>query len=207
MTNPLTRASRCWPLTMVIVLAGLVGCDSGGRLGDDCSSDSDCDTSDYRCVKCSIRSTCYFDGFTDVDDDVYACSEYGKGTALRAGGGSSTTGACAYFHSKLGRILCEQKSASGCTGKFFGNGASCAGLSCSTNSPSSCTVSGGGGSSGSCVGTNEICNSNTVSGCTITFCAGGAGGCYYVANGKRFSCNGGDVSTCGVEAGKYCSGG
>lgn len=220
MPHAFIKLSRSWGRIFSIALVGLAGCAGGGRLGDDCSSNDDCDTSDYRCVECSVRNTCYFDGFTDVDDDVWACEKYGAGTAVRAGSGSSSggsssgskTGACAYTDPKLHRILCGQTSASGCSGKFFGSGVSCAGLSCSTSSPSSCTVSGGpspgggGNASGGCVGTNEMCNSQTVSGCTMTFCAGGPGGCYYVAGGERFSCNGDDIATCGFEAGKHCSG-
>lgn len=66
--------------------------------------------------------------------------------------GSPQTGACAYFHQTLKRLLCQPSSTdASCNGKFFA-GATCAGFSCpnGATSPTQCTVAGASSSGGSC---------------------------------------------------------
>ena len=87
------------------------------------------------------------------------------------GGGSTptVTGACAYYHSQLNRLLCEQRgSTSSCSGKYFGSGTNCLGFSCpqgSTN-PQQCTIGGssGGGTTGGGGGTTGGGGSSLVCG-------------------------------------------
>ena len=70
-----------------------------GDLGDECSSEDDC-SSDYSCVICSGRNTCYFsDQLHGPKDYEWACTQYGSGTPTdprysgSAGGVSGDSGA------------------------------------------------------------------------------------------------------------------
>lgn len=55
----------------------------GGTLGDDCVSDENC-SSDYSCVSCSEKNTCYFsDSLTSESDYEWACTQYGKGSPTK----------------------------------------------------------------------------------------------------------------------------
>ncbi|HVJ92237.1 MAG TPA: hypothetical protein VM580_20695, partial [Labilithrix sp.] len=67
---------------VVIAFVGLIslgGC-GGGTLGDDCDVESDC-ASDFSCVECSVRNTCYYDDLLDDDGGFErACSAYGSGS-------------------------------------------------------------------------------------------------------------------------------
>ena len=122
--------------------AGCVGlryADASRRVGQGCEEDSDCITSlcvDGVCVADTSGEEPTTDGGASVD---------GGSSGPRTDGGSSGSGGCAYFDDTLGRILCEQRSsASSCTGKFFGSGTTCVGLSCplGSNDPFDCILGG-----------------------------------------------------------------
>ncbi len=89
----LESPSRPATRTAVILTATLfAACNLiGGRLGDECSTESDC-ASAYSCVKCSIRNACYFGDMLDNDSSFErVCGVYGAGkpTDHRYGGGGS----------------------------------------------------------------------------------------------------------------------
>ncbi len=173
------RWARSAGLAALIALSPLANCDlfeSGA-----CVSAG---SNDYFCQDDSLEKCQQF--WCGADDDWEFCAYYADRTCSDVGFGSSgysesfstsatpdwtrgsapssttsggsKTGACAYFHTKLNRILCEQRAgASSCSGKFMGLGTTCHTFSCtSKTNPQSCTVQGasGSGSGGSGGGTN-----------------------------------------------------
>lgn len=116
---------------------------------------------DKTCADIGFVGSGYSESFSSSETPDWT---YGTAPASSSSGaGSSKTGACAYFHTKLNRILCEQRaSASACPGKFMGLGTTCHTFSCtSQTNPQKCTVSGassGGGSSGGNSGGGGSCD-------------------------------------------------
>jgi hypothetical protein len=80
--------------TLAVASLGGAGCvETGGHLGDNCSSDSDC-ADDYTCVQCSGQNSCYFVEYLRGPMDFeYVCRQYGIGTPTdprySSGGGDS----------------------------------------------------------------------------------------------------------------------
>lgn len=111
---------------------------------------------DRTCGDIGFVGSGYSESFSSSETPDWTYGTAPSGTS--SGAGTSKTGACAYFHAKLNRILCEQRaSAAACPGKFMGLGTTCHTFSCtSQTNPQKCTVagaSGGGtgtGGGGSC---------------------------------------------------------
>lgn len=175
-------------LALALALVGLLlpgcglfggACVHGGGQFFNCNDDTQSECLEVWCPGDSYcgyfaGSTCTSLGFPDESsqpsfveprpaDDGFGSPNGGGDGATGGGSGASGQGACATYSDALGRSVCSPDvSASGCSGKYLGDGTTCSGFSCtSSGDPQSCSVPGGtgtgGGGGGSQCGTAWSC--------------------------------------------------